>query len=458
MIRRKKSKSLIALTICAVLFLETLLGLGFSVKAAPPLPAEGPSEVKNTEKMIDYLRDWGTDTVHDWEREKAGEIWGWTDDDSREPQNPVDQAIKEYEQIIEDFSRYEMENDNSTLNQEIDDQVDKVADMADYISSDGLGTLFKRWWNNNVVDAAENLQNNVNNNAEDNSHASIVFLQDMISFAQAYMDFLDNIIPDKATKVIPYAEYLKFSELLALINDLLNVLKSRTNDYNPWWLRVLDDGFTPYHYGGLPSTPPSDEPQEDLILKIRMAHDINCYKPNIYLFGEEGTQCVLTFTESELLTKTLPSYTDSWKVELAANGTLTVDGEKGYPYLFYESRTIPGMFQTAEGFTVYAGDREAQFRGILEAYGLNEREIRDFIEFWDDMLDGDTDYRMYPQTTELVDAAMPIAVEGLEPDHYFRIWFCFQPVDGSAPEPDMPEIRPASHEGTALIEWGGMIL
>lgn len=116
------------------------------------------------------------------------------------------------------------------------------------------------------------------------------------------------------------------------------------------------------------------------------------------------------------------------------------------------------MFQTEEGFTVYAGDRESQFRSILEAYGLNEREIRDFIEFWDQKLDEDTDYRMYPQTTELVDAAMPIAVEGLEPDEYFRIWFCFQPVDGSEPEPHMPEIRPASHEGTALIEWGGMIL
>mgnify|MGYP001095590432 CR=1 FL=1 len=456
--RRKKGKSLVALMISIALFLELAPSMGLVARAAPSLPEEVPSEAENLEHVIDFMRDLGTGTIHDWQREKAGEIWGWTDSGSREPKNPVDQAVMEYEQIIKDFSRYEMENDNSTLNQEIDSQVDKVVHMVDYISSDGIPTLFHRWWNNNVVDAAENLQDNLNNNAEGNSHASILFLQDMISAIQAYMDFLDNIVPDRATEIIPYAEYLKLSKLLALLNDLLNVLKSRTNGYDPWWLRVMDDGFTPYHYGGLPPEPPSDEPFEEIAHKIRMANDINCYKPNIYLYGEAGTRCTLTFMESRLLTKTLPAYMDSWKVELAADGTLTVDWEEGYPYLFYESRTIPGMFQTGEGFTVYAGDREAQFRSILEAYGLNEREIRDFTEFWDVMLDGDRDYRMYPQMTELVDAAMPIEVEGLEPDHYFRIWFCFQPVDGSAPEPDVPEIRPASHEGTALIEWGGMVL
>nr|WP_302020763.1 hypothetical protein [uncultured Acetatifactor sp.] len=454
----KKGKSLVALAVCVSLFLGMLPDMGLVAAAAPPLPEEVPSEAKNIENMIDYLRDWGKDSIHKIEREKAKEIKDWVDGGSGEPDNPVDQAVTERNDLISDFIQYEIENDNSSLNNGIDDKVDKIANMVDYLSSDGPMTLFKRWWNNNVVESIEELENNLDNNAQDNAHASILVLQDLITVIQAYMDMIENMVPGKMQDKIPYGEYLKLSKLLALLNDLLNVLKSRAAGVDPWWLGIIDDRFTPYNYGGLPPDPQPGEMVEDLVLKIRMAHDINCYKPNIYLYGAAGTQCTLTFSESELLTKTLPTYTDSWKIELEADGTLTVDGEEGYPYLFYESRTIPGMFQTVEGFTVHAGERSDQFRGILESYGLNGQEIRDFVEFWDDMLDKDTDYRMYPQTTELVDAAMPLVIEGTLPDHYFRIWFCFRPVDSHTPEPSIPEIRPASHEGTSLIEWGGMIL
>lgn len=66
---------------------------------------------------------------------------------------------------------------------------------------------------------------------------------------------------------------------------------------------------------------------------------------------------------------------------------------------------------------------------------------------------------MYPRTTETVDNAMTIETDGTQPDHYFRLWFCFQKVeDGVVPAFELPDIVPASHERTALVEWGGMIL
>lgn len=232
-----------------------------------------------------------------------------------------------------------------------------------------------------------------------------------------------------------------------------NMLNGGEETALPWWLQLLAEAFKPKNLG---SSLADGSAMEDYML-IRMGEGINCYKPNMYLYGEAGTTLDLTFGGPMLLTKTIPDYPDIWKVELAGDGTLIVNGEAGYPYLFYESMTIPGIFQKKEGFLVEAADREARFRKILEDYGLNRQEIQDFIEFWDAFLEKDADYVMYPQTTEAVDGAMPIEINGAELDNYFRLWFCFCKVEGAVPVFAQPLIQPASHEGTALVEWGGMV-
>lgn len=222
---------------------------------------------------------------------------------------------------------------------------------------------------------------------------------------------------------------------------------------NPVWVQSLADVFAPDDLEG------SLADGSDTVdyMQIRMGRDVNCYKPNIYLYGEAGTAMELVFSAPVLLTRTIPEYTDGWKVVLEADGSLTVDGEKGYPYLFYESVTIPGIFQTQEGFFVSAADRSTRFEEILSGYGLNRQEIADFVEFWDEFLEEGTDYVMYPQTTETVDRAMPLEILGTEPEHYFRLWFCFREAGESLLLPSEPRIVPASHEGTALVEWGGMV-
>ena len=232
------------------------------------------------------------------------------------------------------------------------------------------------------------------------------------------------------------------------------MLKGQETDGNPGWMQSLTDAFAPDNLEG--SLADGSEAVD--YMQIRMGRNVNCYKPNLYLYGEAGTAMELIFSAPMLLTRTIPEYTDGWRVEIAEDGTLTVGGEAGYPYLFYESITIPGLFQTREGFFVEASDRRARFEEILSEYGLNRQEIQDFVEFWDGFLDEDTDYVMYPQTTETVDAAMPLEVQGTRPDHYFRLWFCFRAAKEGQALPVLPRIAPASHEGTALVEWGGMVL
>lgn len=238
----------------------------------------------------------------------------------------------------------------------------------------------------------------------------------------------------------------------ASANSLIdNMLDGTLGQSGPWWMRELDalaaDGAGE---NGLESVD---------YMQIRMSGTVNCYKPNIYIYGEPGTVFDVSFAEPVLLTRTIPAYAQGWRVEIAEDGNLIVDGREGYPFLFYESSTIPGIFQTERGFLVTAKDRAAQFSKILGDYGLNERETEDFIEFWDEMLEEDEDYAMYPQATELVDDAMPLEIDGGQVDHYFRLWFCFERVEGeSAGDLAQPEIVPARHEGTSVVEWGGMIL
>lgn len=238
-----------------------------------------------------------------------------------------------------------------------------------------------------------------------------------------------------------------------LLEEMLKAGNGQTADVNPGWLRPVTEAFSPGDLTGSLA----DGGQATDYMQIRMGRNVNCYKPNIYLYGEAGTTMELVFSAPMLLTKTIPDYSDGWTVELAGDGSLIADGQWGYPYLFYESMTIPGIFQTEEGFFVAASDRRDRFENILRAYGLNQREIQDFVEFWDGFLEEGVDYVMYPQTTEVVDGAMPLEIHGAELDHYFRLWFCFCQTEGDLPQPAEPQIQPASHEGTALVEWGGMI-
>ncbi len=238
-----------------------------------------------------------------------------------------------------------------------------------------------------------------------------------------------------------------------LVEGMLKGRNGQEKDGNPGWLQALTDTFAPDNLEGSLS----DGSEAVDYMQIRMGRNVNCYKPNLYLYGEAGTTMKLLFSSPMLLTRTIPEYTDGWAVELAEDGSLTVDGEGGYPYLFYESVTLPGIFQTKEGFFVEAADRRARLEEILSGYGLNRQEIQDFVEFWDGFLDKDTDYVMYPQTTETVDGAMPLEILGTRPDHYFRLWFCFRARKEGLAVPALPHIVPASHEGTALVEWGGMV-
>ena len=210
----------------------------------------------------------------------------------------------------------------------------------------------------------------------------------------------------------------------------------------------------------------------------------------------EEAEISVVFAEPEKLQVSDPDYRDGWVVWAKPDGTLTdlagvkqsdaeaeddtsrlaergstdENGRNGasvfettYGYLFYESTTDGFHYQTEEGFFVPADKeaREAVFRRILTAYGLNEQEIADFVDYWVDRLPEGKSYLMYPQLTEAADAYMPVEITPV-PDRIFRIWFVYESLEEEnaadiASKIPEPEITRFEREGFTVVEWGGIV-
>ena len=186
-----------------------------------------------------------------------------------------------------------------------------------------------------------------------------------------------------------------------------------------------------------------------------LPNHVTAKKPNIYLYPEAKTEITVTFEKPGRLTASIPDYTGAWTVTAAPDGTLIDAQGCSYGYLFYEALVKRSAFQTEEGFFISAEKREATFRQLLSAYGFNEQETADFLEYWSDYLKNGADYVMYPMLTGGVDRAMPISFS-VKPDSITRIWFGFALYGGD--EIKEPEIVPIARKGFTVVEWGGAVL
>ncbi|WP_036611142.1 hypothetical protein [Oribacterium sp. P6A1] len=230
---------------------------------------------------------------------------------------------------------------------------------------------------------------------------------------------------------------------------LLDEMLTELEEYP--WKQNMDEGFQEMYYFF-----------DDLIYrensernKIKPAPGIGALKPNIYIYTETEQNISVTFGMPQWLTKSIPDYTGTWQVRATPGGILNAADGSTYGYLFYESETRPYYFQKDEGWLIKSDTRASQFEKILKAYGFNNTEIRDFLEFWTGKLSEDEDFMMYPQLTDTIDNAMPVKVSP-EPDNIFRLWFTFEPYADQ--EVSKPVIEPISRNGYTVVEWGGVIL
>ena len=113
--------------------------------------------------------------------------------------------------------------------------------------------------------------------------------------------------------------------------------------------------------------------------------------------------------------------------------------------------------QYKTGWYVPYEEREETLEFILELYQFNEKESKDFMEFWMDKLEANKNYMMYPQETECVDCQMPVNISPA-PDSIRRSWFGFEEVSDAKENISEPDVDEIKREGFTVVEWGGFLL
>ncbi len=174
-------------------------------------------------------------------------------------------------------------------------------------------------------------------------------------------------------------------------------------------------------------------------------------KPNIYLYNDRDINAQVRLAPEYAITVSDPVYQPGkgWRAEIR-NGSLNGNGD----FLFYEALGSDFPWQKEEGYVIRAAYRGQDMAFMLGQYGFNEKETREFIEYWSSHLVEDVDFVFYPQETAAVNQDMPLYIRP-KPDHVMRIWFSAEPL-GSVPDA-VTDPETIVREGFYIVEWGVII-
>ena len=173
--------------------------------------------------------------------------------------------------------------------------------------------------------------------------------------------------------------------------------------------------------------------------------------PNIYLYPTESCNVKVTVEPNVQMVASSPFYNDGWNVRAYPDGS--IPNTPGY--LFYEA--VVTVEKPAKGWCISSTEVGPFFKNILKAYGLNQVEIKDFLDYWQIRLNRSPYYAVYPIVKETLDKVCPLKIAPV-PDTVFRLWFYITPV----PEKrnlslEEPPVQPFERKGFTAVEWGGIL-
>jgi hypothetical protein len=176
-------------------------------------------------------------------------------------------------------------------------------------------------------------------------------------------------------------------------------------------------------------------------------------KPVIYLYPETTTQVRVTLDYNGKFMVTDPPYGDAgWLVEARPDGALTdLATGRAYPYLFWEGRDRD-RYGIEQGFVIAGAEAGGFLREKLAAMGLAEREIDDFVEYWEPRLEANP-YNLvsFPNDAYAKNVGLKVSPA---PDTVIRVFMVFRAIN--KPVEIEPQTFEASNRvGFTVVEWGG---
>jgi hypothetical protein len=179
--------------------------------------------------------------------------------------------------------------------------------------------------------------------------------------------------------------------------------------------------------------------------------DAVAYKPAIYLYPEETLKIKVSLSINGEITISEPDYNNGWDVVVEPGGTI----ESRYDYLFYEAR-LNYLKTPDEGWCVECEHLEIWMNTTLKELGLNEKESKDFKDFWLDFLPIANYYEIKLLSQEYLDLHMGLLIDP-KPETIIRVLLTFSPYQ-NAFEIATPLIETPIRSGFTVVEWGGFII
>lgn len=179
-------------------------------------------------------------------------------------------------------------------------------------------------------------------------------------------------------------------------------------------------------------------------------------KPAIYLYPERKEKVSVKVNTKGVLTLTIPSYPEEgWTVVADKNGLITYE-KNTYPYLYYESKIPDELIdKPKEGYVVKKNELGILFNNLLPKLGLNEKESKEFKEYWEKVLPDSPYYFVGIMTRNNLDQIEPISFSPI-PDIFIRVRLYFETLDKKVNIKE-PVIITPQRKGFTAVEWGGMI-
>jgi hypothetical protein len=173
-------------------------------------------------------------------------------------------------------------------------------------------------------------------------------------------------------------------------------------------------------------------------------------KPAIYLYPEDDSYIDVFLEINGRITKDIPKYNEGWRVFARKDGLLN----DKFDYLYYEA-DLKKIELPEEGWVVGYSDLESWFNEYLVKLGLNEKEKKQFMEYWMAELPESKYYEIKLLTEDYMKKNMNLIVLP-EPDNVIRLNFHFRRLNKKTSISE-PQIITPERSGFVVVEWGGIL-
>ncbi len=188
-------------------------------------------------------------------------------------------------------------------------------------------------------------------------------------------------------------------------------------------------------------------------IREQLAPAYGCAKPVVYLYPTVTTNVNVRVGADVKLSDPLYNPATGWNAFARPDGQLSVNGQQ-YDSLFWEGPGHGSYPAITSGSIVPTSSALNVARIQLAQQGLNQREINDFIDYWQPKLPNKPFTRLSWLTTTDMNQLAPLYITPA-PDTTIRVFLDFAGLDAPYPLPSQQLSSPA-RVGFTVVEWGGL--